>query len=618
MIAVKTMDEYEKKVFIRGLCIFLALGFLLLFIGISVIPRVSGSAQDKTGGDIKVEEPVFSKKPGFYENAFFLKIRSKGEGIVYYTTDGSIPNKDSIQYTEPIYIYDRSEEPNVFRSIANTSYDWFVDPIKTEPVDKGIVIRAATYSEIDDNWSDPVTATYFVGLSERGDSNTVVSLIADPEDLFGNDGIYVTGSRYDEWYVGERDSEAPVANFDIHGLECPAVLQIFDSGKVFLDQDAGMRIRAHSGRDGKIKQFSVYSRQKYGTEKVFEKKLFKNKSTHSFALRQGFENAVMMYFGKDRDVTYLQSFPVDVFLNGEYWYSAYLQEKYNETFFEETYGINDVEIFKDVFPQEVLDMVQNNDMSVNENYEKFCELVDIQSYMDFSCINVYIANCDYYIEGSDNTVCWRSKTVDDRPYNDRKLRWCLYDLDLCSALCRGELELDYEINAQIDSFNVMRDWAPSASDSPIFSSLKRNPEFCTAYVNTFMDLINTTFREENASALLQEWGSDISFDENFFIERKRYITKYLAEEFGLTGDLVDVVIGTNKEKWGSVRINTITPELSLGEWTGEYFTEHPIKLSAVAKDGHKFIRWSGDIYSEEPDIEVIPKEDGIHIYAIFE
>lgn len=58
------------------------------------------------------------------------------------------------------------------------------------------VLRAAA---IDDDGvsSRIVTATYFVG--ETGfENNTVISIVADPEDLFGDNGIYVTGDEFDE------------------------------------------------------------------------------------------------------------------------------------------------------------------------------------------------------------------------------------------------------------------------------------------------------------------------------------------------------------------------------------------------------------------------------------
>ncbi|MCR4596288.1 MAG: CotH kinase family protein, partial [Lachnospiraceae bacterium] len=500
------------------------------------IPKAGNPYADGIGdGGFSVPaSPMPSAEPGFYDHPFHLELTSAPGTTVYYTTDGSIPDESSMRYTEPIYIYDRSPEDNIYRSIPNTSLDWFNDPIDTTPVEKGYVIRAVAISDMTGNLSETVTATYFVGRGNQT-GRSVVSLVADPPDLFGDDGIYVTGAEYDEWYGGDQEGDAPAANFEVHGLECPASFEFYRDGVRVTDQKVGIRVRGHSNRDHKIKQFSVYSRKQYGTGKVFDYEFFEDKKTHSVALRWGFENAVMMYLGEGRDVSYFQSFPVDVFLNGEYWYSCYLQEKCSETFFRDLYGVRGAEIFKASFPQEILDYVEREDMSDPDVYSQVCDMIDMQSYIDYSCINVYIANSDYCIETSDNSVCWRSSVTGDSPYDDGRLRWCLYDLDRCADNCRAEWGLTETTDAQLDSFNIMLDWAPSVHDSLLFSNFKENPDFCRQYVNTFMDMVNTTFTVEHMSELLTEWGRDISFDDNFFADRAGYITGYLEQEFGITG-----------------------------------------------------------------------------------
>ena len=45
-------------------------------------------------------DPIFSIKPGIYDKSITLKIN--GSGDIYYTQDGSIPNKDSKKYSKEI------------------------------------------------------------------------------------------------------------------------------------------------------------------------------------------------------------------------------------------------------------------------------------------------------------------------------------------------------------------------------------------------------------------------------------------------------------------------------------------------------------------------------------
>ena len=141
--------------------------------------------------------PVFSHASGFYEDAFDLQINAEDGVTIYYTLDGSIPTAESEIYTKPIRVYNRSDEPNQWRSQQRVLADWQNYRPDNTPVDKAFIIRAIAIDE-SGAVSEPVTASYFVGL-EAYKENAVVSLVVDPEDFWGEDGIYVTGKKYDSW-----------------------------------------------------------------------------------------------------------------------------------------------------------------------------------------------------------------------------------------------------------------------------------------------------------------------------------------------------------------------------------------------------------------------------------
>lgn len=52
------------------------------------------------------KEPEFSYEEGSYEAVIPLKLSSNTAGTIYYTTDGSIPNKNSSIYTAPLFLED--------------------------------------------------------------------------------------------------------------------------------------------------------------------------------------------------------------------------------------------------------------------------------------------------------------------------------------------------------------------------------------------------------------------------------------------------------------------------------------------------------------------------------
>lgn len=69
-------------------------------------------------------EVFFSAEPGFYEEPFELEITVKS-GTVYYTLDGTVPDKTSMKYEGPILITDASDHENVYsmRTDVSTGFD---------------------------------------------------------------------------------------------------------------------------------------------------------------------------------------------------------------------------------------------------------------------------------------------------------------------------------------------------------------------------------------------------------------------------------------------------------------------------------------------------------------
>ena len=70
--------------------------------------------------------------------------------------------------------------------------------------------------------SEAVTATYFVGENPYRDK-LVVSLVADPEDLFGENGIYVTGKvrHRSRFPLTAQGGQAQIRNTSPRALSLP-------------------------------------------------------------------------------------------------------------------------------------------------------------------------------------------------------------------------------------------------------------------------------------------------------------------------------------------------------------------------------------------------------------
>lgn len=567
----------------------------------------------QTEADAAPAAPSFSEPGGFYDSDLTLTLSAEPGCAIYYTLDGGIPDDGDTRYTGPIDIRDRSAEPNRYRSIQNVRANYLDrDPIGTEPVDKACVVRAVAVGA-DGSRSDVVTQTYFVGLGEKYAGAAAISLVSDPEALFGEEGIYVTGPAYDAWYESKRAAEAagepfdeprPAMNFMQRGAasERAGNLELYDEGACTVNQPVGLRIQGNTGRVGALKRFSIYSRAVYSGSGTFSAPVFPGRMTHAFVLRSGFDNAFCHLLAQGRDVAVLPVRPVSVFLDGEFWYRTYMLEKYNDTYFHETYGIakGNVEIVdignwnmlgdaeKSAY-RELLTFAETHDMSAPENYEALCRIADMQSYMDYLALNVILGNADCHEQL--NTMIWRTKLDEHTAYGDGRWRWALNDMDLNRSY---NLEHEgVETTAALNSFTATRDddWPALASGGTFYEAVCRSPVFREQFVLTFLDLLNTTFSVENTTALLESLGKGISYDDFFYRDRAGYMQTYLKEEFGLTGALVPVTFTTDDPEAGTLRINTVTPTLSDGTWTGSYFADYPVTLTAEPAPGHTFDHW---------------------------
>ena len=65
-----------------------------------------------------------------------------------------------------------------------------------------------------------------------------------------------------------------------------------------------------------------------------------------------------------------------------------------------------------------------------------------------------------------------------------------------------------------------------------------------------------------------------------------------------------------------MQVNTSVVDLSDGSWSGQYFTDYPITVTATPAPGAKFVVWQGDVESDQNTITV-PMDGGVHLEAVF-
>lgn len=596
-----------------------------------------------------IHPPVFSHETGCYEKHFTLTVTAPEGTVVHYTLDGSEPTADSETFpADGLTVNDRSREKNVLAAIDASQFTAESD--HTPPkVSKGTVIRAAAFDGRGSR-SATATATYLVGLDYDG--ITVISLVMNSNDLFDyNKGIYVFGRYHDEWLKNDPDAKDAETwelegNFSQKGRawERPVTVQVIETdGTLGIEQEMGIRIMGSATRRYYQKNFRLFAREEYGS-KHFDYPLIDglvSDSTgepldryKSFILRNGgndygyalIRDPFIQCRVTDRDFATQASEPAIVFINGEYWGLYSITEDYSDNYVQYNYGVDNenVVIVKNFELEEGIDgdmelfapiddAMYGKNFNKPENYEWLCGILDMQSFIDYLAVNLYINNEDGLFQGN-NWVIWRARETDtSNEYADGRWRFMLCGAEFSLGLYNDGN--NYTDNTLEEAVTCGWGWGR------LLERLLENDEFRTRFINTFMDLRNTAylpsdavtdltllkldyepFAEENykrnGPAWVIKWTdlgtrmtSEVNFIRKFINGRYGYSVDMLSETLGL-GDCCTLKVNADGA-CGTVTVNTVTPDFSGGNWQGEYFAGVPVTLTAVPADGYTFAGWTG-------------------------
>ncbi|MBU9713714.1 CotH kinase family protein [Evansella tamaricis] len=602
--------------------------------------------------------PHFSHPGGFYDSEFHLELTSPyTDSNIYYTLDGSEPDpisnpENTYEYTEPIYIQDRTNEENVLsmiRTALDSAYTFWQPP--AELVTKSTVVRANIVSG-DGVTTETATHSFFIS---KDYSLPVIAINSHRDTFFHEEtGLFVNG------------------NWDNRGRDWEGIshMEFFEAdGTLGFSQNIGVRIHGGWTREGPQKSLRLYARSDYGTNLIFHdifhdtdnlahKRLILRNSGNDFhrtMFRDGLIQTLVNHLKMDT-----QAFqPAIVFLNGEYWGIQNIRERYDDWYLLHQYGLNQEQVtilgndgeLDDGSPdgiehyENLMSFVRENDLRPHENYAYVAEQIDIDNFIDYYVAQIYSANTDW---PQNNVRMWRYnisedvQTEEQVPFgHDGKWRWMLFDTDYGFGVQPG---LGFAGGSNMDTNALIRLVGEEAYQI-LFHSLIENEIFREKFIQRFSDQLNTAFLPERVLEELETiydiykgemsehiarwnipssygmWEQEVDVMRQFAQERPRYQWQHLQSFFNLE-DTATVQVETDPEK-GLVQINSIivseeTPGVSdTALWEGNYFMGQPIEISAVPMEGYQFAGWEGELAGKDTVVEVL-LTDNLSIEPIFE
>jgi len=564
-----------------------------------------------SGNEISGEnpgKPVFSLPGGIYSTALkvFMTAPSKSDTI-FYTLDGSEPTKTS--------------------SIAIREID-----ISKSTVVRARILKSGMLP------GETVTNSYiFYGNKKM----PVVSIAMKPADLWDyNTGIYVMGPN------AETKNPNFGANFWMD-WEKPAHFELMETtGNKVIDVDAGVKITGNYSRANAQKSMAFYCRKAYGADEM-KYKIFKERPF------DGFKNLVIRNSGNDWGETMFrdglmtgltlgldvdqQAFrPATIFLNGEYWGILNMREKVNEDFIASNHDVDPDEVImlenKGVAingsPNEWLSLysfIEINNLSLQANYDQVVSKIDLSNYIDYTASQIFYANHDW---PGNNIKYW--KTTDP----ESRWRWIMFDTDFGMGIWNRPASQN---SIEIVTATNGTEWHNLPWSTLMLRKMLENTGFRNQFVNRFADLMNSTFLPERVNkaidlkrdAILDEmtnhlkkwngqsyydWLSKVQVMKNFATDRPYYMFTHLQQKFKFQIPQRITVLADSIA--GSVQLNSL--KLTKFPWSGSYFQEVPVLLTAIPKAGHRFLKWEGvTTNSSSVAISINPKAL-MQIRAVFE
>ncbi len=529
--------------------------------------------------------PTFSHESGFYTEPITLTISCKGVTRIFYSDNGDDPfDNNKMLYTEPIEI----KETMVIRVVV---FDPGAIPSKS------------------------ITKTYFINEQI---TIPVVSLTSDTRNLWNKKvGIYNEKNEEEIW-------------------ERPAYFEYFNAkGEQEISMEIGVKLFGRFSRRSKKKSFTLVPRSKYGDDMIHYK-FFDDKDIDTFKgiiiradasygididesskymvgarIKNELIYEINKELGSKVDMQAYQ--PAILFLNGKYWGLYTIMERKGVDFIRSNFAvkgpldiINPYDRYRDPsfvikrgdgnHYKSMMKFIKHNNLNDTAAYERVMKMIDLENFIDCWIYEVYMSKGDC----NTNTRMWRPKTMEGK--------WRCMSFDQ-----------DHWKKYRMNMFDRLTD--SKRGRNAILRELFKSDRFTYTFINRLADCMNTVLLPGNVKRLIDEidakiaverrrdrerWkeqvkyakgGEQVSWIKYFAERRPSYLKDDVVEWFELDGRF-ELFIDVKPMGKGRIVVNTLY--LETFPWSGVYYQNIPISISAIPAEGYVFDSWSAANTSSMP------------------
>ena len=558
--------------------------------GTTAEPTPERSNASSTFATTQLSAPVISQPAQLFTGTLQVNVTIPTGATLVYTTDGSTPTMTN----------GKISATGSFRVTGTTCYRFRL--FKTGMLPSPVVTRTYIYN----NGNEPFP---------------IISVVTDNANLYGAD--YGVFSQSENGRAGNGQSSP--CNWNMPWDRPVNFEYITTDNECVVSQECDFSMcggwsRAWTPHSFKLKANKIYDLQNSLDYQFFENKPFLRHKTlqirnggndTSCRIKDGSIQGVVEASGIYVD--YQSWKPVHIYINGQAYAVLNMREPNNKHFAKANYGYDSEELDQfEIGPDSGYVQMTGTDESfqlwydlaedaANEaSYADICKLVDIDEYINYMAIELYLGNNDW---PRNNVKGFRSKA-------DGKFHFVLFDLDHSFNTSNSFNEF---ADKQTHTFNALYGYNYATDESiegkqltleikfvTIFLNMLKNPTFKKKFVDAFCLVAGSVFTPELTNQIISERANLLATGGhvnpyntsnsliNSFASRQNTMINAMQNYLKLsTTGKITASLSSNISE-AQILLNGM--EVPTGSFSGTLYT--PVTVKAMAPAGYKFLGWS--------------------------